>query len=1203
MSEQQELYKKSNVKISQEIINIKYKDNLNSVNPDFDFISQDNKEITGIDKIGDTKLYDLMICDKIDNDVIYDLFNYDKTEFFKCLNGDNIIELPEFLKKTKETLKDKVEEIKTNIENKVNNLLFDDDKIKPYFIYCLRNLLLYYNFFLVGEKSIFYSTLFNKLRNDLQPNIQINGALIPNDDIDEEEKKYKKIIENNERIFKELKNLISFIIEYCRNVDEDTFKIDEIIEADENLYIEYKNYITKIYDSIDIKRQNYTTVKNLNEIISKLYGEITFGKKNGYETYKKSLIDKLPKNPATNQPIIPQKPSIIDSANLEDVIINFNYENFYPTNEIKSIYIKNFQDTEGLYIKWIVYLMNTLRMLTNIINLLESEHIINVNYIKCIFFFYHFTESIENNNIYNKDLTTNIQTIIETLKSINEAYVDPKVITDQDKALDYNNIVIPANPPTQNISKIAEDIKNFFLNFDFNFSLDDDELNTLLDLLNNSENILFPTKNINNSFVQLSNKLNGQLKEFYNFSTNNYFLTLFYDDKDITTLHSINSGLLNFPVHRIYIASQYYNSQVFNALRKNKKYVNIKIENGRFYFIKGDKNIPISFLNFTNDILNLLYGHKINQDFNTLFIDNETFKLISENEEEKRRYIEYKNQVDEIKNLAISNYKSNKKASILDYISDIKLILTSEQIKTESSQFNKINIDELISKLNTKFITDKDSDKKYLRDLNKIIIELVRLQKKVKDNTEKDYEDYLSLKEKSETENKEIIGKILENYKINFKQDIKIIREDNEEQKKENEKKLYNFIALFYDFLTNKILVNTKSSEIYDVFTDKFTDFITILFSVLNQNSNHKLIQQYEKTVREFLKLDDKIEITDLNIFLLNRQKIIERCTGIIIFFISKQFYNIPLNDDNFTFISEILNKVNDYYSEFEDFIVIKGQKITIDNSNRQNYLDYQSLLKEKEKLSEEFKNTYLNFLNSEAKEDDLTKIILDYNVKNKEIEEQEDIILNVKYKESKESEYDEKFNDEIREKYLNKLVDVFEKFKELNENNGNKEINSKINEYIDLLKEDKKDNKNLIKSVLYDKHKNYINPRVGQRLTNQEIKGYNNLLSDSLFDLIKSNQIKKGDYFLLSKTGNIKNAYIYLLNDFNVIDNNSCFIKINNGDNPFDVFSKIQEKDDDIVKTIKKYKNNTCVVKSKLNEIGGKININFLGKYKLTNQ
>lgn len=1176
MTEQKELYKKSDVKITQEIFNIEYNDYLNSVNPDFDFISHDNKKIAETDKLKDSKLYDLMVCDKIDDNVIYDIFDYDKTEFFKCLNKENIIELPEFLKNTKKSLISKVEGIKSKLEDKIKVLLFVDGKVKPYFIYCLRNLLLYYKF-LNDEKNIQFMTVVKRLEDTLKGQNNIN---ITDEDIKEKKEEWEKLKEDNEKLFDYQKKLMSNIIEYCQNIDKDINKIEEIIKADEDVYNGYMGIISDVYNHIVINPNKYASL-TLEKTTENLKKEIEDGKQSGFNAYKSELQKQL----RTAGKTIPNKPTEIKSDNVGDVFITHEFKNFYPSDE--SIYIKDFHDKEELYIKWIVYYLNLLTMLENIKNQINSENIINVDYIKFIFFFNQTIESIEKNKIYNENLTTNIKTIIDFLISVNKTFTNSADIKDQNDALTYNKIPIPPKPTTEKISDSADIIKSFYLDFDFNISLDNDEINTLLNLLTNDyENMQVPIKQMNN--FHLTNKLNGQIKEFYNFSTNNYLLTLFYDDKEITTSHGINSGLLNFPVHRIYIASQYYNDYVFNALRKNKKYINIKIEDGKFYF----KDTQIKFLNLTNNILYLLYGYEINQDFNTMFIDNETFKIISENEEEKQKYINYKNQVDIIKELALSDYKTKQKSNMIEYITDIKLILTSEQIKTEKSDFNKDYLTSLKSDLITGFIDNIDQ----LRNLNKSVIELNRLQEKVKFNTEKDYSDYMTLKEESKIKNREFIDKIQKNYKISFNQNIIIDRENNNKQEEDNKKKLYNLIALFYDFLTNKILVNTKTSEIYNVFTDKFIDFIIILFSVLIQN--YKFIKQYEKTVREFL----KTEITDLNDFLLNRQRIIEQCTGIIIF-VSEKFYNIPLNDNNFIFISEILNKVNDYYSEFEDFVEIKGQKITIENSNRESYLEYQNLLAEKEKISEEFKNIYLKFLDGKEKEEELTKIIGKYNETNKEIEKQEDIILNVKHKQTYENIYDKKFNDEIKTRYLNKLVDIFEKLKAINENNGNKEINNKIDDYIELLKKDEKDNKNLIKSVLYNKHKNYINPRVGQRLTNQEIRGYNNLLSDSLFDLIKSNQIKKGDYFLLSKTGNIKNAYIYLLNDFSIIDNNSCLIKVNNENNLFDLFSKIQDEDNDMVKTIKKYKNNTCTIKGKLNEIAGKTNINFLGKYKLVNQ
>ena len=227
---------------------------------------------------------------------------------------------------------------------------------------------------------------------------------------------------------------------------------------------------------------------------------------------------------------------------------------------------------------------------------------------------------------------------------------------------------------------------------------------------------------------------------------------------------------------------------------------------------------------------------------------------------------------------------------------------------------------------------------------------------------------------------------------------------------------------------------------------------------------------------------------------------------------------------------------------------------------------------------------------------------------------DKKNIIASVKTKEKKEEnninkKNNEDFKKEIKKKYITPFINLIEQMvddeKIVNDEKIKKLLNDKLS-YFQNLKDDNI-NSQIFKNslILFNKYKNL---RINQRLTNKEVLQYgiNETLTNSLIELIKSQQIKNGDYFLVSKNKKVKDAYIYLLNEYRDLGENGFEIKINNMNGFFNLLNgSIDEKDKEnqnICKFVIDNQNNTGALKIKINELtnNGFKNNQLLGKYKL---
>lgn len=785
-------------------------------------------------------------------------------------------------------------------------------------------------------------------------------------------------------------------------------------------------------------------------------------------------------------------------------------------------------------------------------------------------------------------------------------------------------------------------------------------------LLENDKMIDDYQNNISN--IEIHNKITNiykpvNIKDIY--IKQNFYFTLFFQDTITKPLNidyinplgyyknpeeqvDLNDEYFYKTYHQVYLLSSFHNSKIFNDMKKDLLHLNFKIDfnNKRIIFLNQNEEEEFTdeYFYFYRDNINIKDMDnsliKPNYDYK-LYIFNDTYdKLIHyykmihgdqggykyKNKEYKEYFNNYKEKFLLVYDDELFNQKSQKEyqllKNILNLISKDKttgFLSVSDKVKEfdnydKSDQNKKNNFETKLKDLYASGLKLLDF---YYSTLSN--------EEQFNKNLEEKINEYKK-KYEQETENQALEYKIGGYEQQEIKDGYGYYSEGTYEQQEIFIQTIKTFIYILFDLIINRIFIN--QNFIYSEFVKKISDIYFGIFNLMFFDSDKKKINQYKKLLEYYLsyyQVKDKIyeyndekfkTLKDLND---KSNIIIDALIGSFVFLISEKYLTYGINNESIKAIKIITDAYIYYYSLYEENVVINGQTIIINDGNKDIYYEYQNLITIREKLTQEIKDLFKD-LNDDPKEtikDQIQIKINEYNKIKDQITEKENELLNpdvIKQKKEKGFkkviiENNKDFKEEIKKKYINPFINLIEQMlkndKIIKDEKIKKLLSDKKNYFDDLINSDNI-NSQIFKDSLNDFY-NYKNLRINQHLTNKEViqYGINESLTSSLIELIKSQQIKKGDYFLISKNKRVKDAYIYLLNDY--IDGENEFkVKINNIDDFIDLLdaSNIEKNKEnyDIYNFVIKYQNNTGTLKAKLNEltINGFKNNQLLGKYKL---
>ena len=749
-----------------------------------------------------------------------------------------------------------------------------------------------------------------------------------------------------------------------------------------------------------------------------------------------------------------------------------------------------------------------------------------------------------------------------------------------------------------------------------------------------------------------------------------YIDPLGYNKINTDETYEVNDEFFYKKKHRVYLMSDFDNLKLFNKLKKKLLYLNFKIKAENYNIVLLDnegneialehkeiKDIENVFYFYCDNINTLLIDDENQSIDDKIYIFNETYnKLIQYHRDFYEGRYNYKNdQYKHYLNIYIENFLSIYNNIVFkdkdgNYKPENYETLTKIWKEIKTNQTTTTDIDKIISN----FAGYKGAN---IEDKNMIIDSLKNLYNSGHDLLNYYYQTLYDEEKFNDDLNDMITGyneeckqktdeQILKYNITNEKKDQIITAYDtnlkiNEiEDKNEFIQTVKTFIYILFDLLINRLFINQTFD--YSDFINKVIDIYFSIFNLLFYKSDETKIAQYKSLLLICLTYYLDIEKEEdgnlthqlinynenkfktLNELNENSNEIIENLINSFIFLLSDDYLNYVISDDSIQAIKIITGAYIYYYSTYEQNIIIDGQTIFINDSNKDLYYEYQKLISEREKLILNIKNLFktLKDTNNEQKiqiSEHIQINIKDYNMIINEITKKKeellnpDIIKEKKIKKEKENntikKENKEFREEIKKKYIDPFINLIEQLldnEKIVKDERIKKLLADKKKYFEDLK-DNDDNSRIFKNSLVQ-FNNYKNLRVNQHLTNNEVVQYgiNETLTDSLIELIKSQQIKKGDYFLISKNKKVKDAYIYLLNDYINNGENGFIVKINNIIGSIDLLNNLIEdtskENQNMCEFVINNQNNVGALKIKLNELtnNGFKNNQLLGKYKL---
>lgn len=746
----------------------------------------------------------------------------------------------------------------------------------------------------------------------------------------------------------------------------------------------------------------------------------------------------------------------------------------------------------------------------------------------------------------------------------------------------------------------------------------------------------------------------------------NFYFTLFFKDTitkplDIAYInpseyhnnflkHIKDDDFFYKKYHQVYLMSNFNDLKIFNELKEELLYLNFKIDcvNNQIIFLNKNKDDlvvdskEIFYFYYVGTIGNLV---EEKENINKYYVLNETYeKLLNyykqiynpskeyKNEIYDKNFFEYKKNFLSVYDDAIitknrlEEYEALKKAWDLIVKSRSKYSDSYINYKPllDNIQNQNKNTDAFINKLKSLYESGHNLLNYYYETLNDENNFNEKLEAKIIDyknfcitETDKQFSEYIK------SEDRDLI-------KNEYKTNLNEINEINENMKEEFRQTIKTFCYILFDLLMNRIFINQKFT--YPDFINKIINIYFGIFNLLFYESDETNINQYKKLLEyclsyyEIVTNNGRNKLINVNEKFKTLEELEKKSDEIIenlylsFIFIYVKYLKYKITENSVKVIKIIINAYIYYYSLYKNDVIIDGQTVFINESNKDIYYGYQKLIIEREDtislLKELFKGLKDERENPESKKT-LSEVIKSYNEINQKIVAIKEELLNsniIKKKEKKEEnninkKNNEDFKKEIKKKYITPFINLIEQMvddeKIVNDEKIKKLLNDKLS-YFQNLKDDNI-NSQIFKNslILFNKYKNL---RINQRLTNKEVLQYgiNETLTNSLIELIKSQQIKNGDYFLVSKNKKVKDAYIYLLNEYRDLGENGFEIKINNMNGFFNLLNgSIDEKDKEnqiICKFVIDNQNNTGALKIKINELtnNGFKNNQLLGKYKL---
>ena len=576
-----------------------------------------------------------------------------------------------------------------------------------------------------------------------------------------------------------------------------------------------------------------------------------------------------------------------------------------------------------------------------------------------------------------------------------------------------------------------EKFKNISNNKDFqNLNLKSDEKkNGLTIIINNNSNNNMNDNNINRNLGFGEYARSPQQKNSQNFFSNLNKIQNFNDYEQDNNKHLIEKRVFDFSESIMNLLISDKNDKLNSINQKSEFYWN------KNYVINRNNNNKIDFYEYISSSEKKIMA-KINiliESKNKVFNDIES--LIEKSQKEKK---EFKNQMTSLKS-KIEQLENEK-----ELISN-KYLNKKNKLKIEKEKdLNEMN--EKISDLMIKIET-KENELKIEKTKNKEIIE----QKNNLNNIiKKQKEEISNLEEENENLNNDIEqnAKEFSEYKQKYLAEIKSKEEyinSNSKIKKEIEKyknEISNITKQNKE-LISEIKIKNKKIEILE---EKNTKILEELEEIQNKNNN--LIKENKNKEKEILSLNN------------NKKEINSEIKNI------ELEYQDELNkkEQLINEFNQKYNELNEQYMELENKIIENNKKIKELNS------EIISMKTEKEKLKKELsdknedyesiKGKYIALIENKSKE---TKFY--EKNKNKILELEKEIYKKNEKLLEKQNELDK--NQEEIEKYINEIDSLKNEISSKNAqiskiitelNNQNKSID----EYKDLIKEEKNKNKEL---------------------------------------------------------------------------------------------------------------------------------------------
>ena len=552
--------------------------------------------------------------------------------------------------------------------------------------------------------------------------------------------------------------------------------------------------------------------------------------------------------------------------------------------------------------------------------------------------------------------------------------------------------------------------------------------------------------NLYNKIINIYDKFNMKNIQQHQ----NFYFTLFFKDTitkplDIAYIdpseyhnkflkHIKDDDFFYKKYHQVYLMSNFNDLKIFNELKEELLYLNFKIDcvNNQIIFLnKNNDDLVVDskeiFYFYHDGTIKNLVEEK--ENINKYYVLNETYeKLLNyykqiynpskdyKNEIYDKNFFEYKKNFLSVYGDAIINknrleeYEALKKAWNLIVKSQSKYSNSYINYKPLLDKIQNKSTYEFNNKLKSLYESGHNLLNYYYETLNDENNFNEKLEAKIIDyknfcitETDKQFSEYIK------SEDRDLI-------KNEYKTNLNEINEINEIMKEKFIQTIKTFCYILFDLLMNRIFINQKFT--YSDFINKIINIYFGIFNLLFYESDETNINQYKKLLEyrlSYYKIvtnNGRNELINVNEKFKTLEELEKKSDEIIenlylsFIFIHVKYLKYKITENSVNVIKIIINAYIYYYSLYKNDVIIDGQTVFINESNKDIYYGYQKLIIERENkislLKELFKGLKDERENPDSKKT-LSDDIKSYNEINQKYEE---VSAKVKeYQEKKQSD------------------------------------------------------------------------------------------------------------------------------------------------------------------------------------------------------